>query len=50
MVITAECALCYTTTECIDDGEAYICVNRHACNMAVIGLALLCPEEEQCED
>ena len=26
-----ECANCYAQAECIDDGEAYICADRQAC-------------------
>ncbi len=29
--VITECANCYELQECFDDGEAYICVDRAAC-------------------
>ncbi len=29
--VITECANCYSPRECFDDGEAYICVDRAAC-------------------
>ena len=29
--IITECALCYHFGSCVDDGEAYICADRAAC-------------------
>lgn len=34
-----ECALCDTDQECVDDGEAYICADRAACNARVMRAA-----------
>jgi pentose-5-phosphate-3-epimerase len=31
MAIETECANCYQVTQCYDDGEAYICINREMC-------------------
>ncbi len=31
MAIETECAICYQVTQCYNDGEAYICVNREMC-------------------
>jgi hypothetical protein len=30
-----ECAICYTTGECYDDGEAFICKDRQACRLQI---------------
>ncbi len=30
-----ECANCYAVVECLDDGEAYICADRDACQQRV---------------
>lgn len=30
-IVSCECGMCYATAECFDDGEAYICVDRAAC-------------------
>ncbi len=53
MAIQTECAICYQITQCFNDGEAYICVNREMCkkNERIVSLqAELTRAEQRAED
>ncbi len=47
-VLSAECANCCHVGPCVDDGEAYICIDQQACRVRAQQPALcpLCPEWE----
>lgn len=40
-----ECANCYSVAECLDDGEAYICTDRVACQERAMARAV---DREEC--